>query len=367
MHQRHHGEHHALVSLGEVGEKFLGLAPELFQVIGDRGGEVVLVVLALLPACDVRLNAQDAALNLLHGLVRGNRENVNGQHEAPGEVGEIGDHAVLDVAGVVLEEQDPAHLVPHFKMPGPEPQAVRADQIPKVQTPADGGGLIECEILFLAGAEKVVQNAEPVMGGDGPGAAVQASEALGEVGVHPAEVGPAFLNLPLGDGEGDVLLLDQIVALRRPLGENAVGFPAVLVQAVPPLLHQNGALEVYGVKTAVDDGDFGGGVRGQGVEDAAVREENTPPVILGRGGVVDVGKAPGPAVLAAHQPDAVLVDAFDGDRLLDAAGNLELVPLALVGGGKGLNQNLWPPFGSAWYSRNSRRQSAALRRKAARI
>ena len=131
--------------------------------------------------------------------------------------------------------------------------------------------------------------------------------------------------------------------------------------------HQNGALEVYGVKTAVDDGDFGGGVRGQGVEDAAVREENTPPVILGRGGVVDVGKAPGPAVLAAHQPDAVLVDAFDGDRLLDAAGNLELVPLALVGGGKGLNQNLWPPFGSAWYSRNSRRQSAALRRKAARI
>ena len=42
MHQRHHGEHHALVPLGEVGEKFLGFAPKLFQVIGDRGGEVSL-------------------------------------------------------------------------------------------------------------------------------------------------------------------------------------------------------------------------------------------------------------------------------------------------------------------------------------
>ncbi len=310
MHQRHHGEHHALVPLGEVGEKFLSLAPKLFQVIGDRGGEVVLVVLALLPACDVRLNAQDAA-----------------------------------------------HLVPHFKMPGPKAQAVRADQIPKVQPPADGGGLVEGEILFFAGAEEVVEDTEPVMGGDGPGAAVQASEALGEVGVHTAEVGPAFLDPPLGDGEGDVLLLDQIVALRRPL---------VLVQAVPPLFHQNGALEVHGVETAVDDGDLGGGVRGQGIEDAAVGEEDAPPVILGRGGIVDVGKAPGPAVLAANQPDAVLVDAFDGDGLLDAAGNFELVPLALVGGGKGLNQSLWPPFGSAWCSRSSRRQSAALRRKAAR-
>ena len=246
----------------------------------------------------------------------------------------------------LIEEQDPAHLVPHFKITGPETQPVRADQVPEVQAPADGGGLIEGKILFLAGAEEVVEDTEPVMGGDGPGAAVQASEALGEVGVHPAEVGPAFLDPPLGDGEGDVLLLDQIVALRRPLGEDAVGFPAVLVQAVPPLLHQNGALEVHGVEAAVDNGDLGGGVRGQGVEYAAIGEENTPPVVLGRGGVVDVGKAPGPAVLAAHQPDTVCIDAFDGNGLLDAAGYFELVPLALVGGGKGLNQSLWPPFGS---------------------
>ena len=37
-------------------------------------------------------------------------QNVNGQHEVPGEVGQVGNHAVLDVAGVLPEEQDPAHL-----------------------------------------------------------------------------------------------------------------------------------------------------------------------------------------------------------------------------------------------------------------
>ena len=209
-------------------------------------------------------------MNLLHGLVGGNGQDVNGQHEVAGEVGQVGNHAVLDVAGKVLEEQDPAHLVPHFKVPGPKPYTVRTDQVTEVQATADGGGLVEGKILFLAGAEKVVEDAEPVMVGHGPGPAVQPPEALGQVGVHPPEIGPGFLDLPLGDGQGDVLLLDQIIALGGPLGEDAVGFPAVLIQAVPPLLHQNGAFKVHGVQTAVDDGDFGGGVGGQAVEHPAV-------------------------------------------------------------------------------------------------
>ena len=270
MHQCHHGEHHPLVPFGEVGQKFLGLPPKLFQVIGDRGGEVVLVVLALLPAGDVYLNAHDPALNLPHRLVGGDGQDINRQHEVSGEVRQGGNHAVLDVAGVILEEQDAAHLVPHLKIAGPEPHTVRADQVLEVQAPPDGGGLVEGKILFLAGAEKVVEDAEPVMVGHGPGPAVQPPEALGQVGVHPPEIGPGFLDLPLGDGQGDVLLLDKIIALGGPLGEDAVGFPAVLIQAVPPLLHQNGAFKVHGVQTAVDDGDFGGGVGGQAVEHPAV-------------------------------------------------------------------------------------------------
>ena len=104
MDQRDHGKNHALVAFGEVSQKLLGLPPELFQLIGYGGGEVVLVVLPLLPAGDVRLDAQNLILHVPHGLVGGDGQNVDGQHEAPGEVRQVGDHAVLDVAGVVFQE-----------------------------------------------------------------------------------------------------------------------------------------------------------------------------------------------------------------------------------------------------------------------
>ena len=67
-------------------------------------------------------------------------------------------------------------------------------------------------------------------------------------------------------------------------------------------------------------------------------------------------------MLAAHQPGAVLIDALDGDGLLNAAGYLEFVPLALVGGNQGFNQSRPPPFGQAYCSRSFRKQSAGLRR-----
>ena len=102
--QSDHGKNHALIAFGEVGQKLLGLSPELLQLVGHGGGEVVLVVLPLLPAGDVRLNAQNLILHVPHSLVGGDGQDVDGQHEAPGEVRQVGDHAVLDVAGIVLQE-----------------------------------------------------------------------------------------------------------------------------------------------------------------------------------------------------------------------------------------------------------------------
>ena len=104
MDQRDHGEDHALVALGEIGQKFLGLSPELLQLVGHGGGEVVFVILPLLPSGDVRLDAQNLILYISNRFIGGNGQNVDGQHEAPGEVRQVGDHAVLDVAGVVFQE-----------------------------------------------------------------------------------------------------------------------------------------------------------------------------------------------------------------------------------------------------------------------
>ena len=57
VYQCYHRKNHALVALGEVGQKFLCLGAELLQLVGNGGGKVVPVVLALLPAGDVALNA----------------------------------------------------------------------------------------------------------------------------------------------------------------------------------------------------------------------------------------------------------------------------------------------------------------------
>ena len=82
---------------------------------------------------------------------------------------------------------------------------------------------------------------------------------------------------------------------------------------------------------------LGGGVGGQAVEDGAVGGEHLLLVLIGGQGVVDIRKAPGLAELAVDLPDAVPVDALDGDGLLDAVGDFESGALAPVGGGKGLS------------------------------
>lgn len=67
---------------------------------------------------------------------------------------------------------------------------------------------------------------------------------------------------------------------------------------------------------------------------------------LVRGGnVIHVCESPAPAVLPAYLPNAVGVDAPDGDALLDGVRDSDTHALAFVGYGKGLNQNRHAPFG----------------------
>ena len=208
-----------------------------------------------------------------------------------------------------------------------------------------------------------MEDAEPVMVGNLPRRAVQPPQAFGQVAVHPPEIGTGFLDLPLGDGQGDILLLHKIVALGSAALQNGVGLLPVLVQPVPAFLHQNTALKVHGVQTAVDNGDLGGGIGGQGVKDAAVGQENAPPLLVGGGGVVHVGEPPALAVPVPHKPDAVRVHALDGDRCLDAPGDGEFLPFALVGKDKRFNQSPALLSASAAHSESSGKQSGGPRRR----
>ena len=69
---------------------------------------------------------------------------------------------------------------------------------------------------------------------------------------------------------------------------------------------------------------------GNGDENTTVGRKHVPLILIGGQGVVNVGKAPGLAVLAVDLPDPIPVDALDGDRLLNAPGYLKPGPFTPV-------------------------------------
>ena len=155
---------------------------------------------------------------------------------------------------------------------------------------------------------------------------------------------PGLLRVLTGHGDGDVLILYEVVAGRRLLCKHPVVFQAVQVQVIPALAHEDAVLEVGAVEAAVVNGDLGHGIGWQAVEDAAVGCEHIPLVLVGGQGVVDVGKAPGLAESAVDLPDPILPNPLDGDGLLYAAGDLKRNTLAPVGRGKSFTHGGAPPF-----------------------
>ncbi len=155
MHQCDNREHHPLIPDGQIVQKFPGFIPQLLQLIGNIGGEIVFAVLPLLPAGDVRLDAQDLALHLLDSFVGGNGRMSMLSMRLRGKVRQVGNHFISHIAGIVLEKQYPAKLAAHLKVIRLERQAVRADQVTEVRAPADGGGLVKVKCCSSPGRKKL--------------------------------------------------------------------------------------------------------------------------------------------------------------------------------------------------------------------
>ena len=132
MHERDHGEQHPLVAGREVVQHLTGFLALLLQVIRHNGRKVLVAVLPPLPVGDVRLHAEELIFYLAHRFVGRHGDHVNGEHHAPVEVGQLQDHAVFDVAGIVLEEQNATVLTAHFEIIPMELQAIWADCILEV-------------------------------------------------------------------------------------------------------------------------------------------------------------------------------------------------------------------------------------------
>ena len=101
-------QHHPLISRGQIVQKFLALFALELHIIGHDGREIVVGVLPALPVGDVGFDAEQTVFHLPHGLVGGDRHNIDRQHHISVEVGQFRDHAVLDIRSVVLQKQDTA-------------------------------------------------------------------------------------------------------------------------------------------------------------------------------------------------------------------------------------------------------------------
>ena len=203
--------------------------------------------------------------------------------------------------------------------------------------------MVEAVIGLLSGPEEIVEQAEPIRVSEHGCRRGQLAKAGGQIAVHPGEVVVAVLLLTPGNGNSDVFVLDKIVAERSPVHQEPVLFVPVLVQAVAPVLHQHCALEVHRIQPMIDNRDLAAGIRRQTVDNSAVALEDSLLIRVGGRSVVDVGKAPGTAVLAAYQPGAVRVNPFNRNGLLDGFRNAERDLFRFVRRGKGLNQSRHAP------------------------
>ena len=211
MHQRHHREHHALITGSEIVQHLTGLLALLFQVIGHNRGKIVVAVLSALPVGHIGLHAQQAVLHLPHRFIRGHRNNVDRQHEAAVQAGELVDHSVLDVAGILLQEQHPAILTAHDKVVFLKLHAVRTDGVLEGTATLHAVCQIQPELRFLTHTVEIMQDMEAVC-----------RIHILAVGVHVVQTGrgvmdravkkcAGLLYIFLVDGQGDVALLHHAV------------------------------------------------------------------------------------------------------------------------------------------------------------
>ena len=285
-----------------------------------------MVVLPLLPAGNVALHRHDAPVHLRHSLVCGHRHNVDGQHHVSGIVHQLGDHGVLDEAGVLPQEQRAAHTLVHGVVVMEELQRFRRDGVAEVVAAPLGGLQVEGEGRFLPHAEEVVEQPQTLVEGDFPYTGIHAAEASGQVGSHAGEEGAGLLDAALGYGHGDVLLLHQIVAAAGLVQQNVVVLAAHIVAAILLVGHQEVSAELLPVELAVHQRQLDARVDRQAIEDAAVAQKQLHLLFRRGHGVIDVKKAPGLGKPAAYLKNAVLIDALDGDGLLHTARDAKGVP-----------------------------------------
>ena len=320
-----------------------------------------------LPVRDIRLYPQQTVLHLPHSLVCGHIEDVDGQHHIAVQVGQVRHDLVLDIVGVVLQEQHPAIAVAQLQIVAVLLNPVRADVVLEVVALPGHIRHIKMKIALVSGPVEIVENTEPVRGVQLHALGAEGGEAGGQIGSDAGEVGAGVLNIPLVDCDGDILLLGDAIGPGRLVHEHLIVLPAVLVQAVLPHGHEDRLLKIRLALTAVADGELGGSGAIQAVQQFRVDPKHGFFILLTGHLVIDVGETVGLGKLDTHLQYAVRPDALNGDHILHPAGDAVRLPVLPHDGLDTSNHGACiPPFPTClcWASRDRNRgwtlQSAVL-------
>ena len=340
--QGHHREHHPLVAGGQIIQKLLAFFALQLHIVGDHSREVVVGVLAALPVGDVGFHTQQAVFHLPHGLIRGNRHNVDGEHQIAVEIRQLRHHVILNIRGVVFEEQHPAELAAQLQIVAVFLDPVRADIVLKAVAPFHHLAGIENKFGFLALAVEVVQDTQALGGVQLHALGAKGRKVGNQVGPHAGKVGAGLLDVLLHHGDGDILLLGNAVGSGGLVQQHLVVLLTVLIPEIPLHGHEDRCLKVGFIHTAVVDGDFRHRAGIQGIEQLRVGEEHGFLVLPAGHQIVDVAEFIGFGELVPHKKNTVRPDTADGDHILHLPGDSVAFLFLLGHGFDGLN-HAWPP------------------------
>ena len=343
MHERDHGKQHPLVAGREVVQHLAGFLALLFQIIRHNSGEVLVAVLPPLPVGDVGFHAEELVLHLAHGFVGRHGDHVDGEHHAPVKVGQLQNHAVFDVAGVVFKEQHTAILTSHLEIIPMEFQTIRADCILEIMSALHGRLQVERQCRFFWSKE-AAQHIQSLGSVQLIGGRIEPREFGGHLARHARKECARFVYILFVNGNRDEPLLFHAGGAA---GDFAFQHPVELVhesvEVISALRKQNGIFKRLPVDLLVADRELGGRAAVQSVQQFAVAEEHRRFILFRGNGIVDVRKAQRSGIFRAELKNPIREDSLDGNDVLHAARDFICRSVLLDGVIEGFNQASAPP------------------------
>ena len=282
-------------------------------------------------------------LSFAHSFVGRHRDHIDGEHHAPVEIGQLQNHAVFDVAGVILEEQHATILIAHFEIIPMKLQAIWADRVLEIMPALHGCLQIKRKRSFLR-SEKAAQHIQPLGSVQLVGGRIEPREFGGHLARYAGEECARFVYILFVNGNRDEPLLFHAGGAA---GDFAFQHPVELVhesvEAVAALRKQDGIFKRLPVDLLVADRELGGRAAVQSVQQFAVAEEHRGFVLFRGNGIVDVRKAQRSGIFRAELKNPIREDSLDGNDILYAARDFVGCAILLDGVVERFNQASAPP------------------------